>query len=126
MNEITKINQDLAKSDSGGLLTNFPFHDAKIVDVLCGESRGKKYIRLIVDTKTSYARSDGRFFKITFKNGEFLQEPERKKDCYVVALDCSSSDKSMRARFELEYFVGEEKHSDVMEIEFTEVKMERK
>ncbi len=128
MNDIIKVSNGLSEAGSvGNMLTNFPFHDAKIVDVICEEKRGKKYITLIVDTKTSLSRREGdKLYKVAFKNGEFLQEPERKKDCYIISLDYSSADKIMRVRFETQYFVGEEARSEVMEIEFTEVKIERK
>ncbi len=105
-------------------LTNVSFHDAKLVDVLCGEKYGKECLSLLVDFKTAEAPpKDGNLYEIAFLDGKFVQEPKRMKGCYILALDCFPFGQFMRTRIELEHFVGGEAHHDDLEIEFSDMKV---
>ena len=110
--------------DGMDFLTNTSFHDAKLVDVRDSEKYGKACLSLLVDFKTAESRPEGgTFYEITFLDGKFVQEPGRRKDCYILALDCVPFGKFMRTRIETEYFTGSEAHRDVLEIEFSDVKV---
>lgn len=114
------------KKISGGMsfLTSVSFHDAKLVDVRYGEKYGKECFLLLVDFKTAEAPPvDGSLYEISFLEGKFVQEPKRKRDCYILAFDCSPAGQNMRARIESEYFVGGEAHHEILEIEFSDVEV---
>ncbi len=105
-------------------LAGVSFHDAKLVDVRCDEKYGKECLLLLVDFKPAEAPpAGGNFYEISLWDGKFIQKPKRMKDCYILALDCFSAEQFMRTRIELEYFVGSEAHHDVLEIEFSDVKV---
>ena len=110
--------------DGISFLTSVSFHDAKLVDVRYDEKYGKEHLLLFVDFKNAYAPpAGGNLFEISFSGGKCVQEPKRMKDCHILALDCSPAEQFMRVRIELEYFVGGETHQDVLEIEFSDVKV---
>ena len=110
--------------DGMNFLTKASFHDAKLADVRCDEIYGKECLSLLVDFKTALAPpAGGNFYEILFSDGKFVQESQRKSDCYILALGCFPVGQFMRARIELEYFVGGEAHHDVLEIEFSDVKV---
>ncbi len=110
--------------DGMNFLTKVSFHDAKLVDVRYDEQYGKECLLLLVDFKTAQAPpAGGNFYEILFLDGKLIQKPKRMKDCYILSLDCFSAEQFMRARIELEYFVGSEAHHDVLEIEFSDVKV---
>ncbi len=110
--------------DGMDFLTNISFHDAKLVDVGYNEKYGKECLSLLVDFKTALAPpAGGNFYEISFRDGKFIRKPKRMKDCYILALDCFSAEQFMRTRIELEYFTGGEAHHDVLEIEFSDVKV---
>ena len=117
-------NHKLFVADSLCFLTNISFHDAKLVDVRYNEKNGKDCFSLLVDFKTALATpAGGNFYEISFLDGKYIQKPKRMKDCYILALDCFPAEQCIRARIELEYFVGSEAHHDVLEIEFSDVKI---
>ncbi len=108
--------------DGMNFLTNVSFHDAKLVDVRYEEKYGKERVSLLVDFKTALAPpKDGKVYELSFSDGKILQKPKRMKDCYILALDCFPAEQCMRARIELEYFVGSEARHDIFEIEFSDV-----
>ena len=110
--------------DGMDFLKNVSFHDAKLVDVRCDEIYGKECLSLLVDFKTAQVPpAGGNFYEISFLDGKLIQKPKRMKDCYMLSLDCFPAEQCMRARIELEYFVGSEAHHDVLEIEFSDVKV---
>ena len=110
--------------DGMNFLTKVSFHDAKLADVRCDEIYGKECLSLLVNFKPAQAPPAGEnFYEISFLDGKLIQKPKRMKDCYILALDCFSVGQFMRVRMELEYFVGSEAHHDVLEIEFSDVKV---
>ena len=110
--------------DGMSFLTSVSFHDAKLVEVCHDEKYGKECISFLVNFKTAEAPpKGGNVYEISFSDGKILQEPKRMKDCYILALDCFPAEQFLRTRIELEYFVGSEVHHDVLEIEFSDVKV---
>ena len=110
--------------DGISFLTSTSFHDAKLVDVRYDEIYGKQCLSLLVDFKTTGTPpADWNFYEILFLNGKFIQKPKRMKDCYILALDCFPAEQFIRARIESEYFVGGETHHNILEIEFSDVKV---
>ena len=117
-------NHELLVADSLCFLTNTSFHDAKLVDVLYNGIYGKECLSLLVDFKTALSSpAGGNFYEISFWDGKFIQQPKRMKDCYIISLDCFPIEQLMRTRIELEYFTGGEAHHDVLEIEFSDIKV---
>lgn len=108
--------------DEMDFLTSVSFHDAKLVDVRYDDKYGKACLSLLVNFKTAQAPSaGGNFYEISFLDGKLIQKPKRMKDCYILSLDCAAE--NGRVWMELEYFVGSEAHHDVLEIEFSDVKV---
>ncbi len=125
-NTIKTQTHDLSVADGLCFLTNVSFHDAKLVDYFYDEIYGKECLSLLVDFKTAKVPpAGGNFYEILFWDGKFTQKPKRMKDCYILSLDCFPAEQFMRARIELEYFVGGEAHHDVLEIEFFDVKVQK-
>ncbi len=110
--------------DGADFLTSVSFHDAKLADVRYDEKYGKECLSLLVDFKTALVPpAGGNFYEILFLDGKFIQKPKQIKDCYILTLDCFPAEIFMRTRIELEYLVGGEAHHDVLEIEFSDVKV---
>ena len=110
--------------DGMNFLTKVSFHDAILVDMRYDTKYGKERLSLLVDFKTALAPpAGGNFYEISFLDGKLIQKPKRMKDCYILSLDCFLTEQCMRACLELEYFTGGEAHHDVLEIEFSDVKV---
>ena len=108
--------------DGMNFLTKVSFHDAILVDMRYDTKYGKERLSLLVDFKTALAPpAGGNFYEISFLDGKLIQKPKRMKDCYILSLDCAAE--NGRVWMELEYFVGGEAHHDVLEIEFSDVKV---
>ncbi len=121
-NTVKTKTYDLSVADGMHFLTNRSFHDAKLVDVRCGEKYGKECLTLVVNFKTAEVPPmGGNLYEISFSDGKFIQRPKRMKDSYILALDCFPAGRSMHVKIESEYFVGSESHHDIIEIEFSDV-----
>ena len=117
-------NHELLVADSLCFLTNISFHDAKLVDCFYDEIYGKECLSLLLDFKTALAPpAGGNFYEISFLDGKLIQKPKRMNDCYILSLDSFPIGQLVSTRIELEYFVGGEVHHDVLEIEFSDVKV---
>ncbi len=124
--EKTQIHDSAKVTDGMRFLTSVSFHDAKLVDVFCGEKYGKKTLSLLVDFKTAeFPPGNGKLYEIELLHAEFVQAPERRKDCFLLSLDCVPSGERTRVRVETEYFVGGEARHEVWEIEFSGVEVMR-
>lgn len=117
--------RNMSKIENGvEFLRTSCFHDAKLLSISKGEKYGKPSIVLIIDFKNAEnPPKAGRLCEITLLNGRFSCEPERKNDCYILSLDCLSSEDNMRVRLETEYFAGSEERRDFSETEFSDAEV---